>query len=70
MSIPATSPVRIPLAVPIIEITCEELLHIPPVTESLNVTEWPEHTDGLPLILDGIIFTVIILEIIQPVPIV
>lgn len=65
--VPAETPVTIPVVVPIVTAPVD-VLQVPPVVASLNVTDLPTQTSPGPDIADGTGSTFIILEVVHPVP--
>ena len=54
-----TKALNVPLALPIVPAVVFELVHVPPVTMSVNVNEVPAQTEaGTPLIAPGVGLTV------------
>jgi hypothetical protein len=64
VTVPALTPVTIPVADPIVAMAILSLIHTPPPVVTLSAVEAPTHTPVLPLIT-GIEFTVIVLVVIQ-----
>ena len=65
LTVPADTPVTMPDVMPTVATVVLELLHVPPVTESVSVIVDPAHTVPGPDI-EGTDETVITLETVQP----
>ena len=64
--VPEVTPVTTPEAF-IVAVVAPPLLHVPPVVASLNVVVPGAHTVIVPVIADGIVFTVTIAVAVQPI---
>lgn len=60
-------PVTIPLPVPTLAMLVAALLHEPPLLRSLNTDVEPLQIFAFPVMVAGIVFTVIVLLAVQPV---
>ena len=58
VTVPDNTPVIIPVNDPAVAIDGLPLLHTPPPIESVSVVEAPVHTAAIPVITDGLGFTV------------
>ena len=65
-TVPAVTPVNMPVDAPIVAIAVAPLVHVPPLVALLNVTVWPTHTSAVPVIDPGAAFTVTIVVRGQP----
>lgn len=57
-AVPASTPVTIPELLPTVAMPVLPLVHVPPDGEELNVVVAPTHTVAVPVIADGVAFTV------------
>ena len=67
VAVPVAIPVTIPVAEPTVAIPVELLLQVPPLTISVKAIVEPIHTWLSPEIGPGEEFTVIVLQVAQPV---
>jgi len=67
MAVPDVTAVTVPVEEPIVALAVL-LIHVPPVVPSVRVVVSPEHTYPVPLIAVGVVFTVIVVDALQPVP--
>jgi hypothetical protein len=61
ITVPAETPVTMPVDDPIVAIAVADELHVMPVAESLSAVVIPTHTCSVPVITDAVVLTVIIL---------
>jgi hypothetical protein len=66
--VPPNTPVTIPVPVPTVATVVVLLVHLPPVVPSLRVLVCPAHMLVIPVIGNGLAFTVITELVIQPAP--
>ena len=55
---PAATPVTAPVPEPAVAMAVLPLVQVPPDGEELNVVVAPEHTDIVPVMVDGVVLTV------------
>ena len=58
LAVPAATPVTTPVRVPTVAMDVLRLLHVPPVAVSISVEVVPTQNDVVPVIADGVEFTV------------
>ena len=70
IAVPAVDPVTEPPVPNVTEPDPAVVLHVPPVTASVNVIVLPTHVDGVPFMVPGTAYTVTIAVAVQMPPIV
>jgi hypothetical protein len=66
--VPEDTPVTTPVPLTTVATPVLALAHVPPVVPSVKVMVEPTHTGEDPRIVDGVVLTVTIVVVIQPVP--
>ena len=66
IAVPPDIPVTTPVAEPAVALVLP-LLHVPPTVASIKVTVDPAHIADTPVIAEGTGFTVMVVEVVQPV---
>jgi hypothetical protein len=66
--VPEDTPVTTPVPLTTVATPVPALAHVPPVVPSVKVIVEPTHTGDDPGIADGVVLTVIMVVVVQPVP--
>ena len=66
IAVPAETPVTMPVPEPIVAIPVAPLVQLPPAVPSVRVVVLPVHTDNVPPIATGAVFTVTVVVTRQP----
>ena len=67
---PAVKPATMPVAAPIVATTVVTLVHVPPLTLLASVLAAPVHNETVPVIVEGVAYTVTTAELVHPPPVV